>query len=85
MERGKDRGGGGYIDVEDEHIPSTIAAWDTEVSLRALNAKMKQGTNVSGRKEGNREHARPREGRDRGDTKAGGVYWGRSKSQAWPD
>lgn len=37
-----DRGGGGYSDVEDEYLPSTTAAWDTEVSLRALNAKMKQ-------------------------------------------
>lgn len=71
--------------MEDEHLPSTISAWDTEVSLRALNAKMKQGTNVSGRKEGNREHAGPREQGDRGDTKSGGVYWGRSKSQACRD
>lgn len=53
QERGKDgyslwtdRGGGRCSDVEDEqdeHLPSTTVAWDTEVSLRALNAKMRQG------------------------------------------
>lgn len=57
--------------MQDEYLPSAIAAWDTDVSRRALNAKMKQGTNVSGRKEDDKKHAGPREQRGRGDTKQG--------------
>lgn len=58
-------GGGRYSDVEDEHPPRTTMAGVTEVNLRALNVKKRQG--MEGR-------AGPREQCGRGDTKVGGEY-----------